>query len=581
MPVVDMARMELPRWIGRFLELELDGVNWTKECTNIPESDIHPVLIAKQMLMFALLLQNLPIQETNVLLEPPRVIMKRLADTAIRLMTTNEELLGATESLECIILEAIYQANSGNLRRAWLAFRRAMMVAQMMGIHRPGCPPLQALDPSYKTSPQFMWFRIVYMDRFLSLMLGIPQGTSDNSMASENLLRNDTPSGRLQRMHTVIAGRILERNERNHFPQDFTSTFEIDAAILKAAKSMPDQFWAPPKFIGLDGRSHKAFWETMRLVDQIFHYSLLALLHLPHSCNPAGTGDASKFQYSKVTCGNASREILMRFAVFQSFSRITSFCRPADFFALLASMMLVLAHLDSHRRPPTDNYLAHQRNGDRALMGQVLENMESVAKLNDDVLTDKSASLLRRLLQIEAEAAQGYTFNTEKVDESEVSQGTEDNVLHISIPYLGFLRIARDGISCRELPQAPITDHGNIGSMHTANYNSFTELNIATQSIPPPNQFESSYLPTPSDEMHSQTLAGVPEGLSQTLQPPLFSQFDDTQQQYYPNLAAGVDEWVFQGVDTAFFGSLMRHKGLPPDSEPINGDWTTDWNIQE
>jgi hypothetical protein len=77
--------------------------------------------------------------------------MERLADVAIYHVTTNEELIGGIESLECIMLESLYQVNIGNLRRGWVAGRRAMSVAQMMGLHRSDDQTrYKALDPSTK-----------------------------------------------------------------------------------------------------------------------------------------------------------------------------------------------------------------------------------------------------------------------------------------------------------------------------------------------------------------------------------------------------------------------------------------------
>lgn len=108
----------------------------------------HPVLLAKQMLLFSLTLLHLPPHEhISGLSEHYPVIMERLADAAINLVTTCEELLGTMESLECILLEEFYHLDNGNIRRAWIAFRRAMAAAQLMGIHRhrPSISPVNII----------------------------------------------------------------------------------------------------------------------------------------------------------------------------------------------------------------------------------------------------------------------------------------------------------------------------------------------------------------------------------------------------------------------------------------------------
>ena len=91
----------------------------------------------------------------------------------------------------------MFEANSGHLRRAWFACRRAMLVAQLMGLHRSAIQhPLKVLDPSQPVYPTYFWFRIVCTDRQLCLMLGLPQGSLDASMVAEAALANDSPEGR-------------------------------------------------------------------------------------------------------------------------------------------------------------------------------------------------------------------------------------------------------------------------------------------------------------------------------------------------------------------------------------------------
>lgn len=67
--------------------------------------------------------------------------MSRVVNSAVRLVTTNDELTGSVEGPECIMLEAMYHNYAGNLHKSWMAIRRACAVAQMMALavstHRP------------------------------------------------------------------------------------------------------------------------------------------------------------------------------------------------------------------------------------------------------------------------------------------------------------------------------------------------------------------------------------------------------------------------------------------------------------
>lgn len=92
--------------------------------------------------------------------------MERLEALAVSLVTTDDELLGGIEGLECVMIESVYQANIVNPRRSWVSGRRAMSIAQLMGLNRSSNhAQYKMLDPKTKYHPQLMWFRIVFLDR--------------------------------------------------------------------------------------------------------------------------------------------------------------------------------------------------------------------------------------------------------------------------------------------------------------------------------------------------------------------------------------------------------------------------------
>ncbi|RFU32341.1 hypothetical protein B7463_g3971, partial [Scytalidium lignicola] len=496
----------------------------------LPGPSTHPVLLAKRMLLFAITLQSPGGEELLALSEPRSVLMCRLVTAATTWVTTKEEMHGTVESLVCIMLEGVYEINSGNLRRAWVAYRRAMTVAQLMGLHRTPMPPLKCIDPELDAKPDFMWFRIVYMDRYLSLLLGLPQGSTDTSMGAMSALRHEPPLGKFERLLTVVASRILERNASPFATTDTTTTQSIDSELLSISQSMPASFWRPVYFHNFTPGSPDTLLETLRLAAQVYYYGLLIQLHLPYIVR---IRDNTMHEYSKMTCVNASREIITRFIVHRSFNPMSSCSRPVDLFALLAAMTLLLAHIDVYHHRQTINFLAHQRFSDRAILEQALEKMDVISKVNKDIVTEQSAKLVRRLLEIEADAAQGSNYTARTDDGGE--KGDEELRLHI--PYLGVIKITRQGPISRE-------PH-------------------------PTFQAESSSRTTP--------FAPCPHPAEQPLGQPTFpddhpqSGHEQPMLQYHnsnditlesqiclPPIAAGVDDWAFQGVDMAFFDSLMK-----------------------
>ncbi|KAF7551891.1 hypothetical protein G7Z17_g4707 [Cylindrodendrum hubeiense] len=570
---------------------------------DIPGPTAHPALIAKYMLVIASCLQymnpELHANEVRQLSEPPQQLMCRLAVTAQSLVINNDEFLGSIEFLECIMLEGAFQANCGNLRRAWFDVRRGMVVAQMMGLHRSGGrQPLKVVGPTTTLYPSYVWFRIVWADRQLCLMLGLPQGTLDDSMATEAALAGSTPSDRFERKQSVFASRVIERNESLDptIMDDFAALQELDAELHKAANEMGTKWWLPPTLANLAPDDDATFWETLRLIEQMIYFNLVNMLHLPYMLRSNTPGDSThnyNFEYSKLASVNASRELLTRFIMFRSFNRIAFVCRSTDFHGLIAAMTLVIAHIDGHRKQRQHgagmagiNVLAHQRNSDRAMMEQVLENMESVAKINTDALSERSSSLLRSLLALEADAAEGKLGNVAAtMTELHPDSATDDGQsLRISIPYFGTISISRDGLVCMEAvrcatppsPEAAGLAHRGVytADQGSGSYNGGTIPSVQASF----DNVASETSPIAQRTKDAQESSSAPQLPRPQAHPPFAPRFpsaieDALQRQYlYPGLTAGVDDWAFQGVDMTFFDSLMRGSGA--ENAGDGGNWT-------
>lgn len=201
--------------------------------------------------------------------------MERLANLAIDLVITRDEFLGSIEGLECIMIESMYQANIGSLRRSWVSNRKAMGIAQLMRLDRSDHrTQFEVLDPNTRCHPQIMWFRIVFLDRQLSLLLGLSQGSLDCSMVSDVMLQIDTPMGRLERIHCVLSSKILERNasSSHSMPDDYSTMKTLDLELQKAARELPSKWWLVPTLNAGLTDSQALFWDTRRLFAQVLHY---------------------------------------------------------------------------------------------------------------------------------------------------------------------------------------------------------------------------------------------------------------------------------------------------------------------
>ncbi|KAH8693638.1 hypothetical protein BGW36DRAFT_429679 [Talaromyces proteolyticus] len=528
-----------------------------------PDSNTHPVILAKSMLIFAITLQA-PCEEFLSLSEPPNVLSRRLVTAAVRWLATQEETHGSVESLICIILEAVFETNCGNLRKAWVIYRRAMAIAQTMGLHRSPMPPLKRIDPTLDADPEFMWFRIVYMDRYLSLLLGLPQGTTDKSLRALSLLQHEPPLGQFERQLTVIASCILERNDRAFTASEIVIKQSIDADLLRVSQSMPASFWRPANFQNVMVGSPDNLLEAVRLAAQVYYYGLLIQLHLPYMMH--GISNDTEHEYSKITCVNASREIITRFIAHRSFQPKSLCSRPVDFFALLAAMTLSLAHLDAHYHRNATNFLAHQRLSDRAMLDQTLERMDVMRDDNKDVVMEESGELIRRLLEIEADAANGSSYTASSVGRDEddgqdsAGKGCVEG-LRLLIPYLGTIKITRQGPISREplqesaAYQTPQTEFPYAEPMRATLNDAFTSVPQA----PSPTDIQQPLTHLHGVTQNSPVLGDllVPDQLNQQLQTSREEQHLQSHLEL-PAIATGIHDWPFQGADVAFFDSLMR-----------------------
>ncbi|KAJ3576921.1 hypothetical protein NPX13_g3549 [Xylaria arbuscula] len=256
----------------------LDATRSISSMFERPNIEAHPILIARHMLYLATSLQHLHPefhQEIRGLSKVPHELRHSLVEIASEMVTTRDELVDSIEGLDCVIIESWYHANNGNLQKALITIRRAITLAQVMGFHRKGTARHTVICSETRAYPDLIWFRMLSHERYLCLMLGVPQSTRDQSMASDEMLSSDTPMGRLDRIHCVIACRLLERNQLNPKDDDYALTQELDDQLQAASKDMPSGWWLTPNLAAGAHQPAALFWYMRQLFHQLHHYSLL------------------------------------------------------------------------------------------------------------------------------------------------------------------------------------------------------------------------------------------------------------------------------------------------------------------
>ncbi|KAL7948151.1 hypothetical protein V8C42DRAFT_275502 [Trichoderma barbatum] len=383
-------------------------------------------------------------------------------EAASRYVTSQDSLVVSYEGIETLMLEGLYHVSTGHSRFAWLVFRRALGIAHLMGLHipqrrreskRPKAGNLQT--PICLAT---LWFRLIFMDRYLSLVLCLPMSVQDDSFMQD--LVDKEPQEKLERAQAMLTSRIISRNElMRHGPltdeviyDHYNETKDIDYKMKQAARSLPADWWAFPRL--KDAHTNTQLKEmTAKVVLQLHHYNLVLLLHLPYVLPRTGDGLSDKstpdYTNSKISAMFASRELLARSIIPASPNRVSSSNRGNTLKIVLSALTLLLSHLDSHRLG-RDNALDHQRPGDLLAIERAVKSLDSVSHKYGDTLCYSAAQVLRRLSTIEATAADGVDYRawSEPSEVMHMDCMVEElaNTVKMVFPYVGTIHIVRQDV---------------------------------------------------------------------------------------------------------------------------------------
>lgn len=508
--------------------------------STLPPVPSHPLLLAKRVLQMLVCIQQLPPVfdwETLGAGHSKTEIMSRLSST-VTLVTSNDELVGYAEGIECLVLQGCYQANSGNLRKAWISIRRALSLAQMMGIDRGHSVAFRSCDPdingTHRTSADVLWYKVVFWDRYLSLILGFSVGSPGNDFASDKACEGDTPIDRLGKIHTVMSARIIERNNDHHKDlarhyANYATTQEIDLELESAAKYMPPGWWDEPR---LDlFASYDSLWDaTARIISQIHHFTLMLLVHVPYMLRDLSS---PRYDYSKTTCVNSARELLSRFFTFRTHDVSAYSCRRVDYAGLIAAMTLCLSYLGRRRGETWESARVRE---DVELVEMTRRRMQHVAGVNGDRLSKEAMGIIEQLAPIIDRAAASLGERRGSVPGAMARSTEAPKDLHFNVPYLGSIDIK---MSANLTPGVSAASEWHGHRRHPSSATGALERMALS-----PTQSVSSYeTPQFSDIGFLR-----------------FAPFDDqapfgsgTELGLEPDFMAGAEEWALQGVDATYW----------------------------
>lgn len=284
------------------------------------------------------------------------------ADIVSRNITSLDVMIGSAEGIEVLMLEAIYHVNADNRRIAWLKCRRAISIAQMLGMD-------EGEKGDYANS---MWFRLLYGDRIMSLELGLPhcmltQGSDDGL----DLTRQ------LENTHLSLSSRIIARNlcvQRQGGKLEYGETRDIDSQMREALNQLPARCWDIGSSLSAMSED-AAMMETAKLTTEMNHFWILASLYRPYLGDALLSPHESEETLDALSrLALASKEVLYRFLALRQYHRGTLY-HGLDFKAYSASIDLLLVHICLKRRNQA-NALGSGRLRDSHLVEEMLNYMD-------------------------------------------------------------------------------------------------------------------------------------------------------------------------------------------------------------
>jgi hypothetical protein len=189
------------------------------------------------------------------------------------------------------------------------------------------------------------------MDRFASLLLGLPYGVNDAHFP-HLVVSNTGDADFVPHLFThkcaFIAGKILDRNLTGN-TSSYAATIDLDDELSTIASAMPPEWWDVPSI--LCGDEAEIDHLRTRLQQHVYFFQLRTYLHLPFLINAS---KSDPYHHSKLACVEGARQMLRRFVVYHAMVNGEKLfeCKTADFVGFMAAAILLigLSKLDSGPR---------------------------------------------------------------------------------------------------------------------------------------------------------------------------------------------------------------------------------------
>ncbi|OQE10008.1 hypothetical protein PENVUL_c005G07458 [Penicillium vulpinum] len=399
-------------------------------------SNSHPAVVGKAILWIALCLQQLPSELDLPSLGLPCLSWVLIEECVARVSTfvcSDDSIVSCIDGLECLALQGLIFSNDGKLRSAWLSYRRAADIAQIMGFHRAEPAPNESAE--FQRRATFIWSHILMVDRHFSLILGVHGAISNAAidLYQSNLSDSrDLPVHKASVLHplTRIAGSIIDRN------QNFT---EVTPGMLQMTQSIDAQLrlLKVPPFASPDnvppGKCTERSACLLTLHSRLWHYQLMVWLHLPLFL---ASGTDNSYGYNRQTCLQACRQIITCYVNIRRVTENGFDSKILDFQAFTTATTIIISAFGPFgaQEFTKEDYIAIDR---------VIAVLEQLSNTVPDNIATRGLRVLKTIKGI-GMGTEPLPLNTSEGHQYENGRPSR---IKLDIPYFGTIYLERHALT--------------------------------------------------------------------------------------------------------------------------------------
>ena len=371
----------------------------------------------KVVLCLALHIQQLPtdFDSTKICLGVPlHDLQETYIAAAESLLASDEGPAGTLGGLECMILQSDYYINLGRLRKVWLLIRRAVSLAQLLGLQHKTDAEIRPERALRRTA---VWSELWLRDRGFSLILGLPYATLESQvppLTSKNDNSDTQRAKRLSRELSLVMGHIVRRDQDPN-RMTYSDTLKIEEDLEECQSIMSAEWWdsTPSPDTPTDVLC------GICVAKMRFH-TVRRLLHLPFLLKAF---ENEKYQSSRLAVLQSSREMINVYSVLRDEKRpLLKICEMVDFQVFAAAMTLVVDLLAGSQSPDHGDHYREERDWQLVLQTEV-----ELRRFSLSMKGCKVAALGARVLK----------------DFSSLQKASAEEICKIDIPYFGRIEIQR------------------------------------------------------------------------------------------------------------------------------------------